>query len=135
MLLEIFSFVKNIFSPAAELIDNLHTSAEEKLTLRNELAQIEGATTLKIIEYEGKLLEARSKIIVSESQSDLWIVKAWRPMTMLTFVSIVVMYWFGYQPENMTQESIDNIFLLIQIGLGGYIAGRSVEKAVKTYKS
>lgn len=135
MLLEIFSFVKNIFSPAAELIDNLHTSAEEKLTLRNELAQIEGATTLKIIEYEGKLLEARSKIIVSESQSDLWIVKAWRPMTMLTFVSIVVMYWFGYQPENMTQESIDNIFLLIQIGLGGYIAGRSVEKAVKTFKS
>jgi len=32
MLLEIFSFVSKIFTPAAKLIDDLHTSDEEKLT-------------------------------------------------------------------------------------------------------
>lgn len=134
MFFKIFSFVKEIFSPAADLIDNLHTSEEEKLTLRNELAKIEGATTLKIIEYEGTLLDVKSKIIVAEAQSDLWIVKAWRPITMLVFVGIVVMYWFGYQPENMSQESINSIFMLIKIGLGGYIAGRSIEKSVVAFK-
>ena len=142
MWLEIFSFVKEIFKPAADLIDELHTSGEEegnikiKLeALRNELAKIEQAVTLKTIEYEGKLLDIKSKIINAEVQSDSWLAKNWRPMTMLTFVGIVVMYWFGYQPENMSQARIADVFSLIKIGLGGYIVGRSGEKITKLLKS
>ena len=142
MWLEIFSFVKEIFKPAADLIDELHTSGEEegnikiKLeALRNELAKIEQAVTLKTIEYEGKLLDIKSKIINAEVQSDSWLAKNWRPMTMLAFVGIVISYWFGYQPTNMTPETIGDVFDLIKIGLGGYVVGRSVEKAVKIYKN
>jgi len=134
MLLEIFSFVKEIFTPAKELIDDIHTSDEERLQLRNVLAKIENDTTLKVIDYEGKLLEAQSSIIMAETQSDSWLVKNWRPMTMLAFVAIVVMYWFGYQPENMSEATLDNVFRLIQIGLGGYVIGRSGEKIAKTMK-
>ena len=134
MLLEIFSFVKEIFTPAKELIDDIHTSDEERLQLRNVLAKIENDTTLKVIDYEGKLLEAQSSIIMAETQSDSWLVKNWRPLTMLSFVSIVIMYWFGYQPENMSQATIDNVFQLIKIGLGGYVIGRSGEKIAKTLR-
>jgi len=134
MLLEIFSFVKEIFTPAADLIDNLHTSDEEKDTLRNELAKIEQGTTLKVIEYEGKLLEARSSIIMAETKSDAWLVKNWRPMTMLTFTGIVVSYWFGYQPTNMSPETLSDVFDLIKIGIGGYVLGRSGEKIASTIK-
>jgi len=134
MLLEIFSFVSNIFAPAAKLIDDVSTSTEEKLQLRNALAKIENDTTLKIIEYEGKLLQAQSSIIMAETQSDSWLVKNWRPMTMMTFVGIVVMYWFGFQPENMSQDTIDHVFNLIKIGLGGYVIGRSGEKIAKIMK-
>lgn len=134
MLLEIFSFVKEIFTPAKELIDDIHTSDEERLQLRNVLAKIENDTTLKVIDYEGKLLEAQSSIIMAETQSESWLVKNWRPLTMLSFVSIVIMYWFGYQPENMSQATIDNVFQLIKIGLGGYVIGRSGEKIAKTLR-
>ena len=134
MILEIFSFVKEIFTPAADLIDDLNTSDEEKLTLRNELAKIENATTVKVIEYESKLLEARSNVIMAETGSDSWLAKNWRPLTMLTFVGIVVMYWFGYQPTNATPADIDNIFDLIKLGLTGYVVGRSGEKIAKVIK-
>lgn len=134
MLLEIFSFVSKIFTPAADLIDNLNTSAEEKLTLRNELAKIENSTTMKVIEYESKLLEARSNVIMAETGSDSWLAKNWRPLTMLTFVGIVVMYWFGYQPANATPSDIDNIFDLIKLGLTGYVVGRSGEKIAQVIK-
>ena len=134
MLFEIFSFVKDIFTPAAKLIDDLHTSDEEKLTLRNELAKLENATTMKVIEYESKLLEARSNVIMAEVGSDSWLAKNWRPLTMLAFVGIVCSYWFGYSPPNATPADIDNIFSLIKLGLTGYVVGRSAEKVADVIK-
>ena len=138
----ILGFIKDIFAPAVELIDDLHTSGEEegdiaiKLKgLEVSLATLQNEVTLKVMEYEGKLLEAKSNIIMAETNSDSWLAKNWRPMTMLVFTGIVVMYWFGYQPENMSPETISDLFDLIKIGLGGYVVGRSVEKAVKVYKS
>lgn len=134
MLLEIFSFVKEIFSPAAKLIDDIHTSDEEKDTLRNELAKIEQAITLKTIDYEGKLLDIKSKIIMAETQSDSFLAKNWRPMIMLTFGLIVISYWLGYQPVNMSEDTLEDVFDLIKLGLGGYVVGRSGEKIAKVMK-
>jgi len=135
MLLGILGFIKDVFTPASELIDDVHTSDEERLQLRNALAKIEQATTAKVIEYESKLLDLKTKIILAEATSDNWLVSSWRPLTMLAFVGIVISYWFGYQPVNMTQETLGDVFSLIKIGLGGYVAGRSIEKSVKIYKS
>ncbi len=133
-MLEIFTFISNIFAPAAKLIDDVSTSDEERLTLRNELAKIENGATLKLIEYESKLLTARSNVIMAETGSDSWLAKNWRPITMLVFVGITVSYWFGYSPENATPADIENIFMLIKLGLTGYVVGRSAEKVVSVIK-
>ena len=137
----ILGFIKDIFAPAAELIDDLHTSGEEegdiaiKLKgLEVSLATLQNEVTLKVMEYEGKLLEAKSNIIMAETNSDSWLAKNWRPLTMLSFVVIVITYWFGYSPENATPEDIDNMFALIKIGLGGYVVGRSGEKIAEVVK-
>ena len=37
----LFDFIANIFKPAADIVDELHTSDEEKGRLRNELAKIQ----------------------------------------------------------------------------------------------
>jgi hypothetical protein len=37
----IFSFISNIFKPAVDLVDNLHTNEEEKLILERELRKVE----------------------------------------------------------------------------------------------
>ena len=141
MLATVLGFIGNIFGPAAALIDDIHTSDEEAGAIKVKmgelkvaLTKLESEVTLKVVEYEGKLLDIKAKIINAESQSDVWIVKAWRPLTMLAFVGIVISYWFGYQPANMTQETIGDVFGLIKIGLGGYVVGRSAEKVAKVMK-
>lgn len=130
MLLQIFSFVKEIFSPAAKLIDDVHTSDEEKMQLRNELARIENATTLKVIEYESQLLKAQTDIITAEANSASWIARNWRPITMLAFLVLVVADSLGWLPNPLAKEA----WTMLQIGLGGYVVGRSGEKIAKVVK-
>ena len=58
--MNILGFIGEIFKPAANLIDSLHTSTEEKLILKNKLEVIENKITSKIIDYETKLLESKA---------------------------------------------------------------------------
>ncbi len=59
---------KSIISPITNLIDELDTSDEEKLTLKNQMQEMNLRYQAKLIEYDTKLLEAKSSIIVAEAQ-------------------------------------------------------------------
>lgn len=118
------SFVSNIFEPAVKLVDSLHTSDEEKLELRREIQQIENAFLSKLLEYETKIMENRSAVIQAEASGHSWLQRNWRPITMLTFLALVVLDSFGLLAFPLK----DDAWTLLQIGLGGYVAGRSAEK-------
>ena len=45
---------------------------------------------------------------------------------------MIVAYWHGWVPSNVTPDLMDKLFTLIQIGLGGYVVGRSGEKIAET---
>ncbi len=119
-----FSFIGQIFEPAAKLIDNLHTSDEEKLALANKLTVIQNEMSSKIIAYESELLQAKANIITAEAQGKSWMQRNWRPITMLTFLALVVLDSFGLLAFRLASEA----WTLLQLGLGGYVAGRSAEK-------
>jgi len=115
------------------LVDDLHTSDEEKIVLKHHLLTIQSKTLKDTLDYEAAALEARASIIVEEAKGRWWEPKSiWRPLTMLTFLFMVVSHWFGYTPDNADPGLIEQLFLLIQIGLGGYIVGRSGEKIAET---
>tara|TARA_R110002072_G_scaffold270866_1_gene430629 strand:- start:247 stop:636 length:390 start_codon:yes stop_codon:yes gene_type:complete len=124
--MNILSFIGEIFKPAAKLIDDLHTSDEEKLTLKNKLTVIQNQMHSKIIDYETKLLSSQTSIITAEANGQSWIQRNWRPITMLTFLALVVFDSFGWLANPLASEA----WTLLQIGLGGYVAGRSVEKVM-----
>lgn len=122
------SFISDIFKPAADLIDNVHTSDEEKLTLRNSFQALKNVVQLKVIELEKAVLEAQSKILnVEMSEKAIWIQKAWRPITMLTFLTMWVLDKFSLLPNPFTESDL----MMLKIGLSGYIAGRSAEKVAE----
>jgi hypothetical protein len=125
----IFSFVSSIFKPAADLIDNLHTSEEEKLELKKQISQVENEFQSKVLDYETKLMEAQSSVIRAETTSQSWITRNWRPITMLTFLVLVVCDSFGILANDLAPEA----WTLLQIGLGGYVVGRSAEKIVPAF--
>jgi hypothetical protein len=129
--MNILSFIGEIFKPATELINNMHTSTEEKLTLKNKLAVIENTMTAKVIDYETKLLAAKTSIITSEATGESWMQRNWRPITMLTFLGLVVCDSFGWLANPLAGEA----WTLLQIGLGGYVTSRGVEKVVSKLKA
>jgi len=120
----IFKAIASIFSPAADLVDALHTSDAERLEAKAVLLQIQTQIISQTIEYEAKLLEAQSSIIVAEAQSASWLTRSWRPITMLTFVALIVLSFFF----NIAIPS--DLWFVIKLGLGGYVGGRSLEKTV-----
>lgn len=86
---------------------------------------------------EGNLaeLEAASSAITAEAKSEHWITANWRPVTMLTFVALVVAHWLGFTPENLPHEQVMQLLEIVKIGLGGYVIGRSAEKGIKAWKN
>lgn len=130
----IFGFTTGIFKPVTDLVDELHTSDEEKNAVRMEVARLQQAVTAKAMDYEARVLEARSDIIKAEASSSNVLASSWRPVTMYVFLFMLVWRWVGPSfgiPVVDVSESLElEFFNIIKIGLGGYIVGRSAEKIV-----
>ncbi len=120
--------IGQFFAPLAQLIDSLHTSAEEKGQLRVAMvgAQVEFAG--KVLDYELRLVEAQTKVLTAEAQGGSWLQRSWRPLTMLVFLALVVCDAFGWLTFRIAPEA----WTPLQIGLGGYVVGRSAEKVLPT---
>ncbi len=127
--MSVLSFISSIFKPAADLIDDLHTSAEEKMALQAQIKKVENELLLKVMDYEKQLLEGQTKIITAEATGQSWLQRSWRPITMLTFLGLVVLDSFGLLAFRLADEA----WTLLQIGLGGYVVGRSAEKITSRY--
>ena len=128
--MNLFQLIGAIFKPAAELIDNLHTSVEEKLQQKAIMLNTQVELLEYALNYEQEQLKAKTEIIVAEAKSESWVTRNWRPVTMLSFVAAILGYWFGLTPDTLTPEAVDSMFTLVQIGLGGYVVGRSAEKVI-----
>ena len=127
----ITQLITGIFKPAAELVDSLHTSEEERLDAKSRLLSVQAAVMDSALDYESKALEAKAQIVNSEANSEHWVTATWRPIVMLIFTGLVVARFLGFQAEGMSQTEYDQLWMLIQIGIGGYIGTRSIEKIVK----
>lgn len=123
-----WNFLSNLVKPVTDLVDNLHTSEEERLEVKGKLFELQTNITSKVLELEAKLLEAKSNVITAEAQGQSWIQRNWRPLTMLTFVGLIVAHWLGFTAENLSEAEVLSLLGLVKIGIGGYITSRGVEK-------
>jgi hypothetical protein len=73
---------------------------------------------------------AQAQIVQAEAASNNWLASSWRPITMLTFVALIVAQWFGWAAPNLAEAEYLKLWDIVQLGLGGYVIGRSVEKVV-----
>jgi hypothetical protein len=47
---------------------------------------------------------------------------------MLTFGGLIVARWFGWAAPNLTEAEYLKLWSIVEVGIGGYVVGRSVEK-------
>lgn len=84
-------------------------------------------------------MDASMKVILAEA-SGSYIQRNWRPITMLTFVFIIANNYILYPYLSLfwsaapVLELPPEMWNLLNIGLGGYVVGRTVEKTMKNYK-
>lgn len=120
-----------VFKPLVDLVDELHVSEEEKGVLRQKMFEAQSALFIKAMDFEKAALEAQARVVEAEAKSEHWLTSNWRPIVMLTFASLVVARWFGFSAPNIPLEIENQLWTLLQIGLGGYVAGRSLEKVAE----
>ena len=114
-----------------KIIDALTTSNEEKSKAKAELTQI-------VMGSLNELANAQKDVLIAELTGSP-IQRLWRPIVMLTFAFIVVFHYALY-PVAMTFNDelpvlpfLDTKFwTLLEIGMGGYVVGRSLEKIADT---
>jgi len=115
--------ILDILGIGAKLIDKIIPDKEAADKAKLELIRLE---------QEGALteLKAQSQIINTEAASQHWLAANWRPLTMLVFVALIVARWFGWAAPNLQEEEYLKLWSIVELGLGGYVIGRSVEKIV-----
>ena len=70
----------------------------------------------------------QTEIIVAEAKGN-WLQRSWRPILMLAFGFIVIYVKFVAPLFNLQSPELENEFWnLLQLGIGGYVIGRSAEK-------
>jgi hypothetical protein len=124
--MSVWSLLLDAVKPVTDLVDTLHTSDEERLAIKAKVLEMQHAMAAKVIDYEAALIDAKSKIITAEAQGSSSIQRNWRPITMLTFLGLVVADTLGLTTYRLASEA----WTLLQLGLGGYVVGRSAEKIV-----
>lgn len=75
-------------------------------------------------------LTARAEIVKTEAASSHWLAANWRPILMLTFGGLIVARWFGWAAPNLSDAEYLKLWSIVELGLGGYVIGRSAEKIV-----
>lgn len=119
--------IGGLFDIGAKLIDRLFP---------DQVARDKAKVELLTMQANGELeeLKVRMSAIVAEAQSDSWLASNWRPLTMLSFVFIIFNNWVLYPyfkafglPVIYLEVPV-NVWNIIEIGLGGYVIGRSGEK-------
>lgn len=132
-----------------EKVDGLITSKEESQELdvqmasvRNELASIQKDILLATAEVEKKLYDVKGNVLTAEIGGNV-LQRNWRPIVMLSF-ALVVMYQFFFRDlinaifkwcctaaecfQLPLIDMPDHFWTLLEVGIGGYVAGRSLEK-------
>ena len=116
----------NVLKEIGKVIDNIFTNDEERQLAKNQLVQI-------IQQKELELQKMQTEIIVAEANGN-WLQRSWRPILMLAFGFIVIYVKFVAPLFDLKIPELENEFWnLLQIGIGGYVIGRTGEKMMKSY--
>jgi len=110
------------------------TIVDKAIPDKGRAEELKGQLTMELLKLNQQELKSASNIILAEAQGGSWLQRNWRPLLMVWFAILVGAYWFGFTPPNLPESTINQLFNLVQIGVGGYIVGRSGEKIVKEWK-
>ena len=129
------SILTNLFAGGAAdlvkgvggVIDNLHTSKEEKLEAEAKIKDI-------VMGYEAEMQKQVTERWKMDMQSDSWLSKNIRPLVLIFLVMSTVLLIFidaGAISFKVQDKWTDLLQLVLITVIGAYFGGRSLEKVKK----
>lgn len=115
--------LSGLVNEVGAIIGNLSVSSTEK-------KQIEAELLSAICRQEEELSRSRADILRAEASGN-WLQRSWRPLIMLAFALIVLVGSFFELP---VLADTSRFWDLLEIGIGGYIIGRSAENVTLNWK-
>ena len=109
------------------VIDNLHTSKEEKLEAENKIKDM-------IMGYEAEMQKQVTERWKVDMASDSWLSKNIRPLVLIFLVVSTVLMIFidaGVIAFEVKDTWVDLLQLVLITVIGAYFGGRSLEKVKK----
>ena len=119
--------VKDLVDGVGGVIDNLHTSKEEKLEAEQKIKEI-------VASYQATLEKEISSRWDADMKSDSWLSKNVRPLVLIFLViSTVLLIFIDAGAINFVVEAkwTDLLQLVLITVIGAYFGGRSLEKTKK----
>ena len=103
-------------------------------------AKIKAGIAQSVEDNAAKLDLAGTSIVKAETAGESWLQRNWRPILMLTIVSIIfnnyvlAPYLSLFTDKVAILDLPGGLWALLNVGVGGYVAGRSGEKIAKIVK-
>jgi hypothetical protein len=120
--------IGGLLDAGLKVLDKVLPDPQAKIQAQLELMRLQQAGEFKAIEADLQLAVSKADIIKTEAASSHWLAANWRPVLMLTFGGLIVARWFGWAAPNLSEQEYLKLWDIVELGLGGYVIGRSVEK-------
>ena len=126
-----------IIQAVAPLAKILFNTVDKTVADKDLAAKLKADLQTQMLQSHTQELTAAAKIIEAEAKAG-WFASSWRPLLMYVLIFIliwnyvlgpVVMFFFK---ASITIELPGDVWTLLQIGLGGYVVGRSAESVART---
>lgn len=122
LLEKIFSSgAKDITDSIGNVVDKFVTTDSEKLQAKKELSEM-------VLGQLNQLANYQKEVLLAETNGNK-LQRNWRPIVMLAFAFVVVYGKFIAPAFGLPTTPLEPEFwTLLELGIGGYVIGRSVEK-------
>ena len=124
----------NIIAPLAKILFN---TVDKAVLDKDQAEKLKAQLNTQLLQSGTEELKAAASIVEAEAKSN-WYVAGWRPTLMYVLIFILVWnYILGPIIKIFTGDIISfdlpgDVWTLLQIGLGGYVVGRSGESIART---
>ena len=124
-------------APLAKILFNTVDKAVEDKDLANRL---KADLQTQMLQSHTEELTAAARVIEAEAKAG-WFAASWRPLLMYVLIFILIWnYILGpiikfFFHAAITIDLPGDVWTLLQIGLGGYVVGRSAESVARTMAS
>jgi hypothetical protein len=126
-----------IIQAVAPLAKILFNTVDKAVADKDLAAKLKADLQTQMLQSHTQELTAAAKIIEAEAKAG-WFASSWRPLLMYVLIFILVWnYVLGpvilfFFKASITITLPGDVWTLLQIGLGGYVVGRSAESVART---